>query len=31
VLLDRFVVPDPGVYRVQRERAAEVERLGVVW
>jgi len=31
LLLDRFVVPDPGVYRMQRERAAEVDRLGAVW
>jgi ABC-type phosphate/phosphonate transport system substrate-binding protein len=31
LLLDRFVVPDPGVYRIQRERAAEVERLGAIW
>ena len=31
LLLDRFVVPDPGVYRVQRERAAEVDRRGAVW
>ena len=29
--LDRFVVPDPGVYRVPRERAGEVDRLGAAW
>jgi ABC-type phosphate/phosphonate transport system substrate-binding protein len=26
LLLERFVIPDPSVYRVQRDRAAEVER-----
>ena len=26
LLLERFIVPDPSVYRVQRERAAQVER-----
>ena len=31
LLLDRFVVPDPGVYRVQRERAEEVERDRAAW
>ena len=28
LLLERFVVPDPAVYSVQRERAREVERSG---
>jgi len=31
LLLERFVVPDPSVYRVQRERAEEVERSSAVW
>lgn len=31
LLLDRFVVPDPSVYRVQRERASKVESSGVAW
>lgn len=31
LLVDRFIVPDPAVYRVQRERAAEVERAGAPW
>ncbi len=31
LLLDRFVVPDASVYRMQRERAAEVERRCPVW
>ena len=31
LLLDRFVVPDPEVYRTTRERAEEVERSGVPW
>ena len=31
LLLERFIVPDPSVYRVQRERAHEVETRGRVW
>ncbi len=31
LLLERFVVPETGVYRVQRERAGEVERSGTPW
>lgn len=31
LLLDRFVVPDSSAYRVQRERAEEVERSCPVW
>lgn len=31
LLLDRFVVPDPEVYRVQREHAEAVEHCGTVW
>jgi ABC-type phosphate/phosphonate transport system substrate-binding protein len=31
LLLDRFVVPDPLVYSVQRERAAEVEHSCPAW
>ncbi len=31
LLLDRFIVPDPSVYRVQRERAQEVERRCPAW
>ena len=31
LLLDRFIVPDPSVYRVQRERAEEVERNAPAW
>ena len=31
LLLDRFIVPDASVYRVQRERAEEVERRCPVW
>ena len=31
LLLERFVVPQPGSYRVQRERASEVERSGADW
>ena len=31
LLLDRFIVPDPSVYGVQRERAQEVERSGAAW
>jgi len=31
LLLERFVVPDPSVYRVQRERAQEVERSAAEW
>jgi ABC-type phosphate/phosphonate transport system substrate-binding protein len=31
LLLERFVVPDPSVYRVQRKRAEEVKRSAVRW
>ena len=31
LLLDRFIVPDPMVYRVQRNRADDVELNGVTW
>ena len=31
LLLERFIVPDPSVYRVQRERADAVERQCPVW
>jgi len=31
LLLDRFIVPDPSVYQVQRSRAAEVEASGEEW
>ena len=31
LLLDRFIVPEPSVYRVQRERAEEVEHSGAAW
>lgn len=31
LLLERFIVPDPSVYEVQRSRAEEVERSGAVW
>jgi ABC-type phosphate/phosphonate transport system substrate-binding protein len=31
LLLERFIVPDPTVYRVQRERAEAVEQHGAVW
>ena len=31
LLLERFMVPDAAVYRVQRERAAAVEASGVWW
>ena len=31
LLLDRFIVPDPSVYQVQRERAEEVERSCPPW
>jgi ABC-type phosphate/phosphonate transport system substrate-binding protein len=31
LLLERFVVPDPAVYRMQRERAENVEKSGTVW
>lgn len=31
LLLDHFIVPDPAVYRVQRERAEEVERAAAPW
>lgn len=31
LLLERFIVPDPSVYGVQRERAREVESSGVAW
>lgn len=31
LLLERFIVPDSSVYRVQRERAEEVERSSAIW
>lgn len=31
LLLERFIVPDPAVYRLTRERAAEVEHSSAVW
>ena len=31
LLLERFIVPDASAYRLQRERAAEVERSCTVW
>ena len=31
LLLERFIVPDPSVYRVQRERAEEVEQSSAKW
>src|SRR6185436_7047758 len=31
LLLERFIVPDPMVYRIQRNRAEEVEMNGVTW
>lgn len=31
LLLERFVIPAPAVYGIQRERAGEVERSAVAW